>query len=339
MMKRLVCAFLAATLCGSAVSAEAACRMKLSVTYPVTMIDHEPFIDATVDGKPARFRFTLNSSQSFLWRSGAKALGVKPELDGQTIVGPGGAVDLGWHRFNTVKAGDTTQLDVDMMVIQDDQSHLEAGMLAQDFLGEFDVELDLGHRAIRLIRPQDCIGDQVVYWRNTYTAAPLASLLEVQVSVNGRPATALLDPAQRLSVVTVNGAKRLGLSLGERGQLPASMLSGLIFKPIDVWTTTIQSLSIGDDETVKGIVLAVGDVYGNSIDRQPGPGVQWQFGRNVDLILGDDFLEAHRVYLSQNQQRVYMTYLGGPIFQTLDKELIRGSPTPQASKDATTPKP
>ena len=42
-----------------------------------------------------------------------------------------------------------------------------------------------------------------------------------------------------------------------------------------------------------------------------------QFGvRNIEMILGRDFLRAHRVLISTSQERFYYTYLGGQVFST-----------------------
>ena len=37
--------------------------------------------------------------------------------------------------------------------------------------------------------------------------------------------------------------------------------------------------------------------------------------REPDLLLGADFLLAHRIYIARSQKKLYFTYRGGPIFQ------------------------
>jgi hypothetical protein len=34
------------------------------------------------------------------------------------------------------------------------------------------------------------------------------------------------------------------------------------------------------------------------------------------MLLGADFLRAHRVLVSHSQRKIYFTYLGGPMFAT-----------------------
>jgi hypothetical protein len=44
-----------------------------------------------------------------------------------------------------------------------------------------------------------------------------------------------------------------------------------------------------------------------------------RLSRKVDelqpMLLGDDFLRAHRVLVSHSQRKIYFTYAGGPVFQ------------------------
>ena len=35
---------------------------------------------------------------------------------------------------------------------------------------------------------------------------------------------------------------------------------------------------------------------------------------NIDMLLGADFFLAHRIYVANNQQKMYFTYNGGPVF-------------------------
>jgi hypothetical protein len=33
------------------------------------------------------------------------------------------------------------------------------------------------------------------------------------------------------------------------------------------------------------------------------------------MLLGVDFLKAHRVFVAHSQRKIYFTYVGGPIFE------------------------
>jgi hypothetical protein len=34
------------------------------------------------------------------------------------------------------------------------------------------------------------------------------------------------------------------------------------------------------------------------------------------MLLGADFFQSHRVYVARSQRRIYVSYMGGPVFQT-----------------------
>jgi hypothetical protein len=36
-----------------------------------------------------------------------------------------------------------------------------------------------------------------------------------------------------------------------------------------------------------------------------------------NMLLGADFFRSHRVYVAREQRKVYVSYMGGPVFQTI----------------------
>ena len=51
------------------------------------------------------------------------------------------------------------------------------------------------------------------------------------------------------------------------------------------------------------------------------------------MLLGADFLRAHRVLVAHSQRKMYFTYEGGPVFQPRAAEARRGTP-PESAKPA-----
>jgi hypothetical protein len=50
------------------------------------------------------------------------------------------------------------------------------------------------------------------------------------------------------------------------------------------------------------------------------------------MLLGADFLRAHRVYVAHSQRRMYFTYEGGPVFQP--KPAVQQKNAPTEERDA-----
>lgn len=62
-----------------------------------------------------------------------------------------------------------------------------------------------------------------------------------------------------------------------------------------------DSFTIGG-ETIRNATLSIRDA-------PPGSS-----GHSPDLLIGADFLRAHRVLIARSLQRLYVTYLGGQVF-------------------------
>jgi hypothetical protein len=60
------------------------------------------------------------------------------------------------------------------------------------------------------------------------------------------------------------------------------------------------------------------------------------------MLIGMDFFRAHRIYLARGQQKMYFTYVGGPVFLTATELAARAQPAaqpPAAPPPAGTPDP
>jgi hypothetical protein len=44
------------------------------------------------------------------------------------------------------------------------------------------------------------------------------------------------------------------------------------------------------------------------------------------MLLGADFFRSHRVYVAKSQGKVYVSYVGGPVFETR-RSVEKGAPT------------
>ncbi|MEA1674201.1 hypothetical protein [Nitrospirillum sp. BR 11163] len=52
-----------------------------------------------------------------------------------------------------------------------------------------------------------------------------------------------------------------------------------------------------------------------------------------DMLLGLDFLRAHRMFVAHSQHRIYFTYVGGPVFQVTGPHLRRVAPQPDVAPE------
>jgi len=59
-----------------------------------------------------------------------------------------------------------------------------------------------------------------------------------------------------------------------------------------------------------------------------GSHIRYRVGTPAGMLLGVDFLKAHRVLVAHSQRKIYFTYVGGPVFE-------RVKPLPGGNHDVT----
>lgn len=303
----------------------AACRL-LKIGEVQVSMRQVPVAPVSINGHAAQLIIDTGSPASLLWRSAIAPLGLRRlGKDGEVMNGVGGpdvtelvqAHDFGFagaavHGINFEAAGSksaTVEVGPDTVV----------GILGDDFLAQMDVEFDLAAQRIRLFRPEGCSGDQVVYWTQAYFRIdltyppPNSRWLEGHVSLNGHDAIALFDSGAGRSTVTSAVAARSGME-PESDVEASQRLSGLGPKTLASGVARFTTLSIGQ-ETIQHPRLGIADVFANNREVTLGSYIKRSGFSEPDMVIGADFLHAHRVYIARSQGKIYFTYGGGPIFE------------------------
>jgi hypothetical protein len=105
-----------------------------------------------------------------------------------------------------------------------------AGLLGEDFLSAFDLDLNLGTGTLTLYDVSGCSG-HFLPWHDPYQAVtawrPVRNILALPIRIGGTEVQAMLDTGALRSVVTLPGMVQLGLAAGGtdsvRGFGPASL--------------------------------------------------------------------------------------------------------------------
>jgi predicted aspartyl protease len=327
-------------LAAAAPSVDAACKLVKIGEIPVSVQD-VPVAPVSLDGHPARLIVDTGAYSSVLWHSAVAAFGLKRfAVSGGTLVGAGGRIDselVNVHefalagyvvhdlRFIATAPTDSSRMDSDGI----------AGILGEDFLSHMDVEFDLAAGRVRLFQPQGCSGDQVVYWAAAYFMVPLSPApsdtrwLEAHAQLNGHDVVALFDTGAARSTVMAGVARRPGMGPAADAE-SAGTAHGVGPAPVTISTARFESLTIGQ-ETFHHPHLLIADVFGAQREVQLGSYIRQSGINEPDLIIGADFLLAHRVYIARSQGRIYFTYLGLPVFQEDPGATAIAPATPQPS--------
>jgi predicted aspartyl protease len=86
------------------------------------------------------------------------------------------------------------------------------GILAPDYLRNFDVELDMADKQVNLFRPHPC-SDRAVYWTGDYAVLPMdvttQGHIRIDVTLNGQTLRAMIDTGSERTLIGADTAKSL----------------------------------------------------------------------------------------------------------------------------------
>ncbi|MBX9797499.1 MAG: retroviral-like aspartic protease family protein [Sphingomonas sp.] len=323
-MSRIVSIFLGLSLFG-ATSAHAECKLEKIVEFPVTMIDNKAVADAEING--TKVRFILDSGAFFSTISRALAKDLKlvttdapPEF---RITGVGGEVRAQVTRVSQFKLAGVKIPQAAFLVTDADFGH--AGLIGQDVLGFADVEYDLPHGMVRLMRSRDCADVNLAYWaaERPVTIMPIDRVNTDQphtvgtVVLNTAKLRAMFDTGAYSTVVTLDGARRAGVTPSSPGVVEAGASTGLGSKVLQSWLAPFDLIDIGGEQ-IKRVKLRM-----SSLELS-----------DADMLIGADFFLSHRVYVANGLRRLYFTYEGGPVFNIKPSGAMRPDGTRVAVADS-----
>jgi hypothetical protein len=313
---------LALALAATGGFARAACVMQELGELPVRVVDSQVMIDAEFNGQPATMLADTGAATTLLTRPGAKRLNLSfVFIPGAIFYGVGGADTGGMTHIKEFKVGNMTTKDLHVFVTgRNDMG--AAGLLGADFLLQSDVEFDLPDNKIRFFEPQGCKDDQVVYWGKAYSVAPMINdtrkEVVVKISLNGQTLTALMDTGSGFSGVTKGGALKAGVTADSQGVVEAGPVVGMGPVKEQAYNTVFPTFSFGD-ETIKNAKLEFSDYFRADTGVATGSNLAAPSIDAPQMLLGADFFRSHRIYIARSQKKVYVSYMGGPVFDLPEK--------------------
>ena len=311
--RRAVAALLAALLPAPVV---AACQISKFVEIPVTMEGRRPVVTAQINGRDARL--ILDSGAFFSTIAQANALeyglSVRPVAPGARLKGIGGDTSLSVATAQEFRLAGLKLSHIDFAVGGSDTGY--AGLLGQNILGFADVEYDLPHGVVRLMKNRDCRNTGMAYWAGTKPS----TMVEIEavgpgqrhivgtVKLNGVKLKATFDTGAAGSLLMLAGAKRAGVGPDSPGVTRSGFSSGVGQNRVRTWRSSFDLIDIGG-EAIKKPSLAIAD----------------QSLADADMLIGIDFFLTHRIYVDNQSHRMFITYEGGPFFGLDPKGAIDNS--------------
>jgi tetratricopeptide (TPR) repeat protein/predicted aspartyl protease len=297
---------------------------------PVTMNGHTPIVSARVNGMDARFIADTGAFFSNVTpQSAAKfRLAFEPLPFGFYTVGATGRADVKLGLAKEFSVLGVPLHHVEFLIGAPQLGGSVDGLLGANFLTLQDAEYDLANGAIRFFEPKDCGDAEMAYWNQDQTWSELdiepiepdADHIIAHVAVNGVSIRAIFDTGAPESTISLEAARRAGISTSGPGVAPAGLSGGVGPQLVNTWLAPVQSLEIGQ-EKILGTKLRIG-------------GLEHSVGR-PDMLIGADFFLSHRIFVARSQHKLYFTYNGGPVFAD---EHAANAPPP-ASVNASQPPP
>jgi len=150
--------------------------------------------------------------------------------------------------------------------------------------------------------PEKCASTYLGYWSKDVLSVPMRRHNTEDmnprffVRINGRELEAMIDTGAAFTMMTADAARRAGISLDGPNATRAGDIIGIGNYTASRWTVKTK-FQMGE-ETVENAELGVENSGMNS----------------ADVVLGADFLRAHRVLFAMSQNKLYFSYVGGDPF-------------------------
>lgn len=290
---------------------------------PVTMRGYRPLVSVKINGADASLMADSGAFYSMLTAPTAAQFNLPlrhaPIDRVRGIGGDGASVYL--TTIKELGIGGQVISNIEFLVGGSEMESGSMGIVGQNILGRGDTEYDLANGAIRLMRPSsDCRKTSLAYWAHDQAVGevdiePIAAAGFHTIGtaqVNGVKIRVIFDTGAGVSVLSLSAAKHAGIHIDDTAVQRAGASHGVGIVYYQNWIVPVASFAIGGEE-IHNTKLRIADVA-SILD--------------ADMLLGPDFFLSHRIYVSNQQHKLYFTYNGGPVFN------LTAAPTATTAKTA-----
>lgn len=294
-------------------SASATCGIERLGDIPVTISGGRAILTAQINGRDARFILDSGAFFSTIARASALEYGLPMRnlAPGARLSGIGGDTSLSAVTAKDFRIAGQSIPHIDFAVGGSDTGF--AGLLGQNILGLADVEYDLPHGSVRLMKAVGCKNGMFAYWAGSkpVTILDIDPLNKAQrhtvatIKLNGVKIRAMFDTGADSSMLTLAAARRIGITPKTAGVTSNGFTYGLGQGRVRSWRARFDTIDLGG-EIIKGPRIEIADASLTV----------------ADMLIGIDFFLTHRVYVDNQNHRMFLTYEGGPLFGLTPKGAV-----------------
>ena len=266
----LAALFYSATLTGWSQPVFAKCTLQQVAQLPVRLAGGRLLIDAKIDGAAVKVILDTGAERSLMFADATRRLKLPTSEVGRGVrtYGVGGEFTPRQAYLHQLSLAGAELKGVTFWVAGEDGTEDAALLLGRDVLTHWDVEYDVDHTTVRLLRPVDCHGDEVVYWSQSYAKVGMQramgqeARIEVDARLNGAPVRALMDTGAT-TIVTPGTALRAGVSLSSTAAT-GDAFGGLGSARSAVRFGVFKSVDVGG-EVIRDPRLAISDIFAAAV--------------------------------------------------------------------------
>jgi predicted aspartyl protease len=283
------------------------CRPFRLADVPIEMHRDMLFVRATVSGSPIILLLDTGAERTLFTEEAVKRLRLPRDLQHATRTLGIGSSAATWDAKlpdGLVLGGTRFPMDsitVGHFAIMQTAGGPADGMLGADVLLAFDLDLDLPARRLTFYRARSDCRQATPPWAEPYIGVAGITTqrdrLLVPFELDGVHGVGILDTGAQISSVSQNMMMRLGLEEGEMETDRIVVAHGAAPEPVTVRLHRFHELRVGP-AVMHWPVLPV-------VPMSPGMG---------DALVGADFLQGRRVWISFASHRLFITPLEqGPL--------------------------
>lgn len=311
---------LAYVLTGQAQQTPKKCRYVKTAQLPVTLLHHRPLVEGSINDISTPFLIDTGAYKTHVSYDFAEKNAFKLAYLNRSSIGVGGVSQTYTTRVNAFSVGAIKGEKITLLVDgTPKQSGHYGGLIGADFLFQSDLEIAMGESLIRFFRPLDCEQTFLGYWGGEITTLDIDTHDQFDgrpvftVLVNGHKVKAILDTGATVTLIDKATAKKVGMVAESKLSGVLKEASGVGKQTMKFWYEKFESMQIGD-ELIPSAAIAVGDIWGNSMKDHPTAEQDSANKEGAQLILGMDYIKEHRILFAMSQRKLYISYLGGPLF-------------------------
>ncbi len=289
--------------CAAAIGpAQAACRLSARATIQLTRVGTGILVPVTINGMTVQFLLDTGAERTVVGLAAADRLHIaRDEWVSTDIQGAGGRDRRRLGRPASITLGNlalrrrTVAAD-NSVVIGPIAEALDgtpiAGLLGQDFLSPYDLDLDLAANTLTLYDVEGCSG-RFLPWPGPYQAVaawrPVRNILAVPLKIGGSDVEAELDTGALHSVVTLPGMVQLGLAAGGNDTVRGFGPDSVAARMQDFAAVQVGPLPAGKLAMLISPIRTL---------------------RSIGALLGADWLSGRHVWISWATDQLFVAYPG-----------------------------